>query len=606
MAEAIGTALGVVGFLGQLFDGCVKAYKYFSAASNLDADSQRLLCKVRIEEMRLVVWGREWGVAEGKLEAHLAHEQRQNNPQLRLLATQILQELHATVTDFQKLQSKYGLSAGASSSSPSPGAEKKGSDGEDEKKTPNGTGKVSGGVAAGERSWRKEIALRTKWVIQDKDKFTALLRDLKGTLTTDTPSPSTHTPLPAHHRPDFNDGLERLFPPSQLPYFQRAWTNSLLESARRDVAQLSLLENASSGVYPQLHASANLKKLRINLDSRPSTGFKPTFALKVHWDALDFSPHHPAAKSGNDGNSNGNCNGNSNGNGNGNGRCHATHNREGDVLVEWVAYDQEAIEERVAHMKRLDDLARMMRSASSCHPDLHSVDCVGYTDDKSACRYGLVYKAPAASHSTLHALIASRDLRTPDLCDRVRLAATLAVSLWSLHSLDWLHKSLCASNVLFFPAGLSNASQTSTAAAALVPDVSRPFLAGFDASRPDLDAALSVVARNPSIAELHRHPAVLRGGRPHTKAFDVYSLGLVLLEIGLWKVLQTYHKPHYSAERWRDRVVLAVLVPGLGSKTGRRYAEVVEMCLRASDEMTSAEAGKLMETVVGKLESIHV
>ncbi|KAJ3474797.1 hypothetical protein NLG97_g9691 [Lecanicillium saksenae] len=109
MAEAIGTALGVVGFLGQLFDGCVKAYKYFSAASNLDADSQRLLCKVRIEEMRLVVWGREWGVAEGKLEAHLAHEQKQN-PQLRMLATQILQELHATVTDFQKLQSKYGLS----------------------------------------------------------------------------------------------------------------------------------------------------------------------------------------------------------------------------------------------------------------------------------------------------------------------------------------------------------------------------------------------------------------------------------------------------------------------------------------------------------------
>lgn len=333
-----------------------------------------------------------------------------------------------------------------------------------------------------------------------------------------------------------------------------------------------------------------MKKLRINLDSKPQSAFKPTFALKVHWDALEFaaagsfSPSTPS-----------------------NGRCHARHNREGNVLVEWVAYDQDAIEERVAHMKRLDDLARMMHSASSCHPDLHSIDCVGYTDDKARARYGLVYKAPAPSYSTLHALIASPDLKTPDLNDRVRLAQTLAISLWSLHSLDWLHKSLCASNILFFPAGVTTAaSQSATATAALVPDISRPFLAGFDASRPDLDTALSVVARNPSIAELHRHPAALRGGRSYVKAFDVYSLGLVLLEIGLWKALQTYYKAHYSAERWRDRVVLSVLVPGLGSKVGRRYAEVVDMCLRASDFMTSEEAGALMETVVTKLESIRV
>lgn len=342
-------------------------------------------------------------------------------------------------------------------------------------------------------------------------------------------------------------------------------------------------------MYPQLHASANLKKLRINLDRKPPSQFKPTFALKVHWDALDFSNSTRSS-------------------GNGSGRCHATHNMQGDVLVEWVAYEKEAIEERVAHMKRLDDLAKMMHSARDCHPDLHSIDCVGYTDDKTQSRYGLVYKAPAASHNTLHALIAAPDLKTPDLNDRVALARTLAVSLWSLHSLDWLHKSLCAANILFFPArGLpTSAACAATAAAALVPNISRPFLAGFDAARPDLDAALSVVARNPSIAELHRHPAVLRGGRCYTKAFDVYSLGLVLLEVGLWKVLQTYHKPHYSAERWRDRVVLAVLVPGLGSKVGRRYAEVVELCLRANEEMTSAEAGTLMETVVSRLENIHV
>jgi hypothetical protein len=253
----------------------------------------------------------------------------------------------------------------------------------------------------------------------------------------------------------------------------------------------------------------------------------------------------------------------------------------------------------------MDDLARMMHSASECHPDLHSIDCLGYTDDAANSRYGLVYKAPASSHSTLKTLISSPDLKTPDLDDRIHLAQTLAVAVWSLHSLDWLHKSLCSSNILFFPSAFSTSAHSPTASAALVPDISLPYLSGFDASRPELDTALSVVPKNPSIEDLHRHPGSLRGSA-HIKSFDIYSFGLVLLEIGLWKVLQAYYKAHYSAERWRDKVVLAVLVPALGSKMGKRYKEVVEMCLRVDEDMSSIEAGELMEEVVSKLESIRV
>src|ERR1700726_3410330 len=72
-------------------------------------DTERLLCKIRIEEMRLLVWGREWGVVEGKLEAHLQAECNAGNERLQPLATQILSELYQTITDFNKLQDKYGL-----------------------------------------------------------------------------------------------------------------------------------------------------------------------------------------------------------------------------------------------------------------------------------------------------------------------------------------------------------------------------------------------------------------------------------------------------------------------------------------------------------------
>ncbi|KAL0939205.1 uncharacterized protein CTRU02_205815 [Colletotrichum truncatum] len=626
MAEAIGTAFGVVGFLGQLFDGCVKAYGYFTAAANLDTDSARLLCKVRIEEMRLVVWGREWGVAEGKLEAHL--KSRECNPQMAQLAEGIMRELHATVTDFQRLRERYGFveegpSVGGEGAKtvimPDRSKEKKGAAVREEKDQKT---KVP------EKSWRKEISKRAKWVIADKEKFTALLKDLK----------------------DFNDGLEQLFPPSRLPSLHRAWRHSLLDSAQRDLSQLTLLESSSADSYPQLNASANLKKLRINLDAKPQASFRPTFAFKVPRSDLDIAPlplgnGDPVGVSSSENSTGSNKSSKSKssagkGGEGGNGgvgtttttttttttRIHASHATHGPVLLEWVEYDPQDTEERFLHLRRLDDLARMMHSASDRHPDLHTIDCVGYTDDTANARYGLVYRCPvlpsipsspttattaavrASSHSTLHTLIASTDLKTPDLDDRIALACTLSCALWSLHSLDWLHKSICSANILFFPSAVSASAERATASAALVPDIGAPYLVGFDASRPDFDAEMSVNPRNPSILDLHRDPRSLGTGlsrRQYCKSYDIYSLGLVLLEIGLWKALQTYYKPHYSAERWRDRIILPVLVPGLGSKTGKLYKQVVEKCLTAKDDMSGSEAGQLMEWVVTTLESIR-
>lgn len=202
MAEIIGTTVGVVGFLGQLFDGCVKAYGYFTEATHMDADGQRLLCKVRIEEMRLVVWGRAWGVAEGTFEAHLDRScgvgdgggGSNNMPQLRRLARQILEELHSTVTDFKKLKETYGLVD-------EPQQQESG----EHKDKENNAGKGKGGKTKSEKSWRKEFTLRSKWVIagvsrpilsvsvyvslqltnrSDKEKFTTLLKDLKGEFST--------------------------------------------------------------------------------------------------------------------------------------------------------------------------------------------------------------------------------------------------------------------------------------------------------------------------------------------------------------------------------------------------------------------------------------
>lgn len=558
MAEALGTTLGLVGavgVLGQIFSGCIKAYSIFTTASNLGRDSERLVCKIRIEEMRLLVWGREWGVAEGKLEAHLVGE----NESLKRLAVQILTELHGCITDFEKLKDRYGL------------REDGGSGVGFEKRSTFGLG-ASGGVGGGGRL-KNELQLRAKWVIADKDKFTVLLRDLK----------------------DYNDGLEQLFPPARLATLHRTWTNELLQVAQRDLGALSLLQDASSGVYPQLYASASLKQLRINLDEKSTKGFKPTYALKIPRTSLEALS---APEKGNEKKAR---------------RIHGAYRnpsttRLENVVVEWVEYDKEDFDARLNTVRRIDDLAKMIQSASDRHPDLHTIDCLGYTDDITTSWYGLVFKAPESSSSNLNALILSPDLRTPDLGDRFKLAHTLAVALWSLHSLDWLHKNLCSSNILFFPSAFSSSATQATAAAASIPNISSPYLIGFDASRPDGLGEFSVASKNTAASDLHRHPQSLNGisRKTYCKSFDIYSLGLILLEIGLWKVLQAYHKPHYSVERFRDKVVVQNLVPNLNSKTGKLYREVVERCLFAREDLSGQEAGELMEYVVGSLESLRV
>ena len=560
MAEVLGTALsivGAVGVLGQIFSGCITAYSLFTTASNLSRDSEKLICKIKIEEMRLLVWGREWGVLEGRFEEELKREEGIGNERLRGLAMEILSELYRTITDFQRLREKYGVVEESGGRDMIEGRESCDREVEKEK----------GGFGIGKLNLRSEMSKRVKWVISDKEKFTVLLQDLK----------------------DYNNGLEQLFPPSRLATLHRTWTNELLQGAHRDLGKLKDLEAASSGVYPALNVSANLKQLRINLDEKETKNFKPTYTLKIQRHALVVKNSQM-------------------------GRTHGQYRNPSlaepqEIIVEWVEYEKEDLDARLNHLRRIDDLARMIHSASDRHPDLHTIDCLGYTDDSTSSRYGLIYRSLSSSSSTLNYLITSNDFRTPDLGDRFKLAHTLSVALWSLHSLDWLHKNLCSSNILFFPSAYTNSTRISKEREN-VPDISAPYLLGFDASRPDQMGEMSIASRNPTAADLHRHPSSLHSSscprKEYCKSFDIYSLGLILLEIGLWKTLQTYHKPHYSAEKFRDKIVVQNLVPGLGSKVGRGYREVVERCLGVREDVNGVEAGTLMEFVVGRLEGLRV
>jgi hypothetical protein len=245
--------------------------------------------------------------------------------------------------------------------------------------------------------------------------------------------------------------------------------------------------------------------LRINLDAKSASSFRPTLALKIQRDFLTVSDKDPKRSLG------------------------AFQNPSTSsiysVVIEWVSYDKEYLDGRINHLRRIDDLTRMVHSASDRHTDLHTIDCLGYTDDFASSGYGSLYRAPDSSFSTLNYLITNKDYRTRDLGDRLKLAHTLAAALWSLHSLDWLHKGLSSSNILFFPSAVAASATRATATAATVADVSSPYLLGFDCSRPDHLVEMSVATQNPSSMDLHRHPDSLDGiDRNHIARAMTYSV----------------------------------------------------------------------------------
>jgi hypothetical protein len=607
MAEVAGLALsvlGTVGILGQIFDGCIKGYRVFSSASHLGKDSERLVCKVKIEEMRLWVWGREWGIVEGKFEAQLAMG-IWGNEGLKDLATEILTQLFQTIMDCNKLQGRYGLREAA------PGSVDK----EAYKKSVDlfSLATEAKPQEPPTRSLKDELKLRARWVIADKEKFGTFLDDLQY----------------------FNDRLERLFPPARLATHDRMVTNELLQTAQRDRTQLDYLEAASVGKYPRLNAFAHLKQLRINLDAmEPSRQILSSSQLKIPRQRLILEPDDEQKMSS---------------------RVRGVYHKplaelRGDasyepvpVIIDWIYYDEIVDMDARLHLyQRIDNLARMLHSGSSRHPDLNTLDCVGYVDDTAAQRYGIIHLVPSSQpptpngatpdvkdicppFKTLSAILDDPGKRTPDLDVRFHLAHKLAVALWSFHSLDWLHKSFCSLNILFFEAPNGSPSTAASTTPSRTPsprpplaraassrtseqhDLRAPAILGFDSSRPDGLVEMTYNARLTAPEEIYRHPASLGADRrPYCKEFDVYALGLVLLELGLWKSVRVIHKPRYAPREFRDKVLLG-LVPALGSKTGRRYRAIVEACLLYEEGgKEDRTPHQMMEWVVVSLEALRV
>jgi len=147
-----------------------------------------------------------------------------------------------------------------------------------------------------------------------------------------------------------------------------------------------------------------------------------------------------------------------------------------------------------------------------------------------------------------------------------------------LHSLGWLHKSFRSRNILLFE------TRDPEHEAALKIDWAQPYVVGFELSHDDKQYSAHTVSEDEREwgIRLYLHPERLQATTPpFSKMHDIYSLGVMLLEVGRLTPLTG----NDAQEKWNSltpvelRQEIVKLSGELVATMGPKYAEVVKVCL---------------------------
>lgn len=212
------------------------------------------------------------------------------------------------------------------------------------------------------------------------------------------------------------------------------------------------------------------------------------------------------------------------------------------VMVEWKPYRVLQGQDAIRLAGRNDILAKMLHALPK--PDeLRILHCKGYFDDVANRKYGFVFEFPASNSEgsiTLNKLLNKPPPeRLPSLRQRYHLAYQISLTLLILLTTGWLHKGIRSHNILF----VHNNDDVQWGS---------PFLCGFAYARPDKPDELSEKLEHSERFNVYRHP--LAQGQPregYRKAFDIYSVGVLLFEIATWRpafLLWTHDAAHFRTE----------------------------------------------------------
>jgi serine/threonine protein kinase len=266
------------------------------------------------------------------------------------------------------------------------------------------------------------------------------------------------------------------------------------------------------------------------------------------------------------------------------------------VMIEWKQYDVRWQDSSGLELhETMDKLVNLLDPNETPREGVTKervLNCIGYFHDQRNHRFGFVYNLSSLRdlEDPNNALLysannvirmtdpeAKPESIRPDLGIIFRLAKDLSSCLLAFHSAGWYHKNISSHHVLVF----SPASET------VHEHISSAVLAGFNDSRLEV----SGITLGPNQELQYYHHPLYRPGTEFRHSFDYFSLGIVLLELGMWCPVSTLRYDHpeiTSAEQFRLKL-LTSYVSQLGEKMGSVYRDAVHFCLDAEEQIQSVQ-----------------
>ncbi|AEO68903.1 9393ca2d-f443-4918-aa86-b32461bf1327 [Thermothielavioides terrestris] len=608
-----GLAIGVASIALQVYSSCIQGIQLLITASNFPDDCRYLNLRLRMEQQRLFAWSETAGLLD--LDADNRQKVLESNTFVlhRQTVLDLLVQVECLFREFRELQTRNKRLQTAPDRDQVLEKPEKDAAEANFPLPPRRRDFIKKAMQS-LRANSREAVQRLRWVSFDKAAFEQLLSRFSTLNDSMTNILDAQMQVEIHHTvQDTNRGVLQLHHKiTDLSRLVMA-LNIKLEAASPLPAMMQLSsaqKRANADSLQLLSQLAKFKAFNESIESAKKTPLDEATAMCLELGSPDAQTHlvldrsmvelDPAAEESDLP------------------RCEATLRLPGGeskkVWVEWKDYDRQRPGDRSPPkdviFKRVAKLAALLNHTPKPEA-FRTPHCLGFFDKGSEdedilnMRLGLVFERPLGDglHATLPP-VSLRDLlqtcRKPRVTDRIKLAHAISNCLLYLHAVNWLHKGLRSHNILFF--------RTTSGEV----DYAKPYLSGFDFSRPARADEMTDIPGPGDDVEynLYRHP-LAQSTNPEErerfkKSFDIYSLGVLLVEIAHWATVERVLGIDVNAARGRPSVALRVRemlladeqIADLGASMGAVYETAARKCIAGGRELGLSEADDETDDVV--------
>ncbi|KAK4123151.1 hypothetical protein N657DRAFT_645884 [Parathielavia appendiculata] len=602
-----GLAIGVASIAAQVFTGCVQGIQLLITASSFPEDCKYLNLRLRMEQQRLFAWSETSGLLD--LDAKNRQKVLESNTFVlhRQTVLDLLVQVECLFKDFKEHQTRNKRLQTTPDQDDVLQKPEKDAAEANVPLSPRRRDFIKKAMQS-LKTTSQEATQRLKWVSFDKAAFELLLSRFSTLNDSMTNILDARMQIEIHHTvQDTNRGVLQLHHKiTDLSRLVMALNIKLEASSPLPASQMSLAQKRTNADSLQLFSQlAKFKAFNESIESNGKTPWDEATAMSLELGTPHKQKHllldrsmvelDPAAEESDLP------------------RCEANLRLPGGstkkVWVEWKDYDRQRPGDLSPPKKVICERVRKLAALLSHSPKpeaFRTPQCLGYFDKASGIedededilnnRLGLVFERPTDDglHTSLPP-VSLRDLlessRKPRVTDRVKLAHAISNCVLYLHAVNWLHKGLRSHNVIFF--------RTTSGRV----DYAKPYLSGFDFSRPARADEMTDIPGPGDDAEynLYRHP-LAQSTKPEErerfkKSFDIYSLGVLLVEIAHWAPVEKVLGIDVHAARARPSIALRVRenlltedqIADLGACMGAVYETAARKCITGGRELGLSE-----------------